>query len=93
MRIPAQTKAQISWLIEEGASVHPSDLEALHRWTQATYETLQFNSMQQQKFDEYCRSRHVFTSSITRLRCGVSMLKQALHKDVPENHIPIITQV
>jgi hypothetical protein len=48
---------------------------------------LQFNSVQQQRFDEYCRSSWVFTSSMTRLHCGLSMLKQALNKDVPENYI------
>ncbi|MGO9118416.1 MAG: hypothetical protein ACLQPD_12525 [Desulfomonilaceae bacterium] len=85
MRIPAQTKIQILRLIEDGSSVHPSDSEALHRWAQATYETLQFNSVQQQRFDEYCRSRWVFRSSMTRLHCGVSMLKQALNKDAPED--------
>ena len=84
MTIPVQTKTQIVRLIDEGSSVHPFDLEALHRWMQATYETLQFDSVQQQRFDEYCRSSCGVTSSM-RLRCGVSMLKQALYKDAPEN--------
>ncbi|HTY23062.1 MAG TPA: hypothetical protein VMC85_08020 [Desulfomonilaceae bacterium] len=93
MRIPAQTKGQILRLIEEGSNVQPSDSEALHRWAQATYETLQFNSVQQQRFDEYCRSPQIFTSSMTRLHCGVSMLKQALCKNGAENYMPIGTQV
>ncbi|HTY24571.1 MAG TPA: hypothetical protein VMC85_15645 [Desulfomonilaceae bacterium] len=92
MRIPAQTKAQILRLIEDGSSVHPSDLEALHRWMQATYETLQFDSVQQQIFDEHCRSSRAVTRSM-RLSCGVSMLKQALYKQGPENYILISTQV
>ena len=83
MRIPAQTKTQIIRLIEEGSSLHPSDLEGLQRWMQATYEALQFDSMQQMRFDQYCRSPSTFASSIIRMRCGVSMLKQALYKDGP----------
>jgi hypothetical protein len=93
MRIPAQTKTLILRLIEEGSSLHPSDLEALQRWMQAAYETLQFNSVQQQRFDEYCRSPSVFTSSMMRLSCGVSMLKQALHKHAPEDYSPTDEQV
>ncbi len=85
MRIPAKNKLQMLQLIEEGSSLHPSDLESLHRWAQTAYETLQFSNVQQQRFDEYCRSSWVFTSSSTRLSCGVSMLKQALHKYAPEN--------
>ncbi len=83
MKIPAQTRTQTLGLIDEGSSVDPSDLEVLHRWMQATYETLHFNSVQQQRFDEYCRSSCAFTSSMTRPRCGGSMLKQALCKDAP----------
>ena len=93
MRIPAQTKTQILRLVEDGSSLHPCDLEGLQRWMQATCEALQFDSVQQQRFDEYCRSPHIFTSSITRLHCGVSMLKQALCKDGAENYMPIGTQV
>jgi len=93
MKIPAQTMMQILQLIDEGSGVHPSDLESLHRWVQATYETLQFNSVQQQRFDDYCRSSCTFTSSSTRLRCGVSMLKQALHKYAPENYMSTGSQL
>ena len=83
MRISVPSKTQIIRLIEEGSSLHPSDLEGLNRWMQAAYEALQFDRFQQQRFDEYCRSPDVVPSSVARLRCGVSMLKQALHKDVP----------
>jgi len=85
MGIPAKKKQQILQLIEEGSSLHPADLESLHRWAQAAYETLQFSSVQQQRFNDYCRSSWVFTSSSTRLSCGVSMLKQALHKHGQKN--------
>jgi len=93
MKIPAETSMKILRLIEEGSSMHPTDLAALHRWTQATYETLQFNGVQQQRFNEHCRSPHIFTSSVTRLRCGVSMLKQALYKNGAENFMPIPTKL
>ncbi len=82
MRIPTQTKTLILRLIEEGSSLHPSDLEALQRWMQSVYEALQFDSVQQQIFDEHCRSSSAVRRSM-RLSCGVSMLKQLLHKDAP----------
>ena len=82
MRIPAQTKTQIIRLIEEGSSLHPSDLEGLNRWMQAAYEVLQFDSVQQRIFEERCCSSGAVKRSM-RLSCGVSMLKQLLHKDVP----------
>jgi hypothetical protein len=84
MRIPEQTKIQILGLIDEGSSLHPFDLEAFQGWMQATYEALQFDSVQQQRFDEYCRSSCTFTLSMM-IRCGVSMLKQALYKDAAEH--------
>jgi hypothetical protein len=82
MRISEQAKIQMLRLIDEGSSIHPFDLEGFNRWMQATYEALQSDSLQQQRFDEYCRSSRGVTSS-KRLRCGVSMLKQALYKDAP----------
>jgi hypothetical protein len=85
MRIPTQTTSQILWLIDEGLSLHPSDLEAFHQWIHATYGTLQFDSVQQQRFDEYCRSACDMSRAM-RLRCGVSMLRQLLHKADPENY-------
>jgi len=82
MRIPAQTKTQILRLIEEGSSLHPSDLEGLQWWMQATYEALQFDSVQQRIFEEHCRLSGAVKRSM-RLSCGVSMPKQLLHKDIP----------
>ncbi len=82
MRIPAQTKMQILRLIDEGTSLHQYDLEGFNQWMQAAYEALQFDSVQQQIFDEHCRSSRAVRRSM-RLSCGVSMLKQLLHKDVP----------
>ncbi len=84
MKIPELTKTQIVRLIDERSSLHPFDVEAFHRWMQVTYETLQFDRVQQQRFDEYCRSSCGVSSSM-RLRSGVSILKQALYKDTPEN--------
>jgi len=84
MRISEQAKIQMLRLIDEGSSLNPFDLETFNRWMQATYEALQSDSVQQQRFDEYCRSSCGVTYS-KRLRCGVSMLKQALYKGAPEN--------
>ena len=84
MKIPEQTRIHLLRLIDEGTSLHPSDSEALQRWLEATHEVLQFDSVQQQRFTEYCLSSSGFTSG-KRLRYGVSMLKQALFKNCPES--------
>ena len=86
MRISEQAETQLLRLIDEGDSLDVFDLEAFHRWMQATYEALQSDRVQQQRFDEYCRSSCGFTS-LLRLRCGVCMLRQALYK-AAENYPP-----
>jgi len=85
MRISEQAKSHILQLIDEGGSLNHFDSEALYRWSQASYEALQFDRVQQQRFDEYCRSSCGLRSS-TRLNFGVRMLKQVIYKAVPEGY-------
>jgi hypothetical protein len=84
MRISEQAKTQILRLIDEGDSLDHFDAGAFYRWSQASYDALQIDRVQQQRFDEYCRSCCGVTSAL-RLNVGVWMLKQVLHKAVPEN--------
>ncbi len=85
MRISEQTKMQILQLIDEGDSLAHFNVGAFYRWSQASYEALQFDRVQQQRFDEYCRSSCGFTSSL-RLNFGVRILKQVIHKAAPESY-------
>jgi len=48
--------------------------------------------VQQQRFDEYCRSSCGVTSAL-RLNVGVWMLKQVLYKAAPKNHTPMSASV
>ena len=91
MKIPAQTRTQTLGLIDEGSSVDPSDLEVLHRWMQATYETLHFNSVQQRRFDEYCRS--CCDSTSVRLYKGLMILEHARHGNITDDYEPMYSQV
>lgn len=84
MKIPEQTKRQILRLIDEGDTLDHFDVRAFYRWSQASYDALQFDQLQQQRFDEYCRSSCGVTSAL-RLNVGVWMLKQVLYKAAPEN--------
>ena len=85
MRISEQDKTQILRLIDEGDSLDLFDVGAFYRWSQASYDALQFDRVQQQRFDEYCCSSCGFRCS-TRLNLGVRMLKQVLCKAVPEKY-------
>jgi hypothetical protein len=76
MSISEQTRTQIIRLIYEGEGLDPHDLESFYGWMQASYESLGFHPVQQQRFDEYCRSSH--DSISMRLYVGVWMLKQSL---------------
>ncbi len=76
MSISEQTRSQIMRLIYEGESLDPHDLESFCDWMQASYESLGFHPVQQERFDEYCRSSH--DSISMRLYVGVWMLKQSL---------------
>jgi hypothetical protein len=84
MRISVQTQSRILRLIDEGDCLDHCDVGAFYRWSQASYDALQFDRVQQQRFDEYCRSSCGVTSAL-RLNVGVWMLKQVLHKAAPEN--------
>lgn len=84
MSMSEQAKTQLIGLIDEGERLDPFDLEGFYRWLQASYEALGFHSLQQQRFDEYCRSS--YDSTCMRLYVGVWTLKQALYEDAPENY-------
>ena len=76
MRISEQAKMNITRLIHEGDSLDPLDLEEVDRWMQVSYEALAFHRVQQERFDEYCRSSYDSTSM--RLYVGLWMLKLSL---------------
>jgi hypothetical protein len=79
MKISEHEKRRILRLIDEGDSVAHFNVGAFYRWSQASYEALQFDRVQQQRFDDYCRSSCGFTS-LLRLNFGVRILKQVLCK-------------
>jgi hypothetical protein len=88
MSISEQAKMDITRLIHEGESLDPLDSEEVDRWMQASYESLGFHRVQQERFDEYCRSSDDSTSM--RLYLGVWMLKlsiigadDTLNEDIP----------
>ncbi len=87
MRISEQAETQIMRLIDEGDSLAHFNVGAFYRWSQASYEALQFDRVQQQRFGEYCCSSCGFRPS-TRLNLGVRMLKQLLCKAVPAEKYP-----
>ena len=76
MSISERAKTQIIQLIAEGEGLDPLDLEAFYSWMESSYEALEFDPVQQERFDEYCRSSCGYASM--RLYVGVWMLKQAL---------------
>ena len=93
MRISEQAKMNITRLIHERESLNPLDSEEVDRWMQASYESLGFHRVQQERFDEYCRSSDDSTSM--RLYVGVWMLKLsiigadgALNGDIPATLSP-----
>ena len=90
MSISELAKTQLVGLICEGETFDPLDLEAFYNWAEASYEALEFDPVQQQRFDEFCRSSCDYAS--VRLYMGVWMLKQALHKDTPEDYTPTYSQ-
>ena len=91
MSISEQAKTQLIQLIAEGECLDAHDLEAFYSWVEASYEALEFDPVQQRRFDEYCRSSYGYASM--RLFVGVWMLKQALYKDTPEDYTPTYPQV
>ncbi len=91
MSISEEAKTHLIELICEGETLDPFDLEAFYSWMEASYEALEFDQVQQERFDKYCRSSYDSTSM--RLYVGVWMLKQALYKDAPEGYTPTHSQV
>lgn len=76
MRGPEQGRARIVHLIDEAERLDSLDLTAFQQWVQDSYEALEFDPWQQQRFDEYCRSSSDSTSM--RLFVGVWLLRQSL---------------
>jgi hypothetical protein len=91
MTISEQACTEITQLIQEGECLNAHNLEAFYNWAEASYEALEFDPVQQQRFDEFCRSSCDYASM--RLYMGVWMLKQALHKDTPEGYTPTYSMV
>jgi len=93
MSIFKQAKMDIARLIHEGENLDPLDSEDVDRWMQASYESLGFHRVQQERFEQYCRLSYDSTSM--RLYVGVWMLKQsligadgALNGDIPATISP-----
>ncbi len=80
MRISEQARQQVTKLIEEAMRLDPNDLETFYGWVQASYAALEFDPVQQYRFDEYCRSSD--DSPEIRLLIGTWMLRRALHKQL-----------
>ena len=83
MRISNQGKTRILRLIDEGYSLDHCDAGAFHLWSQASYDALKFDSVQQQRFDEYCRSSAGLTAGVRR-NVGVRILEQVICKAASE---------
>ncbi len=91
MTVSEQAYTEIIKLILEGESLDALDLEAFYGWIESSYEALEFDPVQQERFDDYCRSSGGYAS--VRLYIGVWLLKQALYKDTPEDYTPTYSQV
>ncbi len=76
MRISEQARLQLVRLIDETRGLDPLDPENFNTWVQASYEALEFDAGQQQRFDEYCRSSD--DSPDMRLLVGTWMLRRSL---------------
>ena len=73
MGIPDRKTKQILKLITDGETLNPTNLEAFYRWIDDSYEALGFDPLQQQRFDEYCRSS--CDSNSMRAYLGLWILK------------------
>jgi hypothetical protein len=78
VKISDREKKHISKLITEGEKLNPLDLEDFYRWLHASYEALGFNPLQQQRFEDYCRSS--CDSNSMRVYIGAWILKLALRE-------------
>ncbi len=77
MRIFGQARLQLIKLIDETRDLDPLDSKTFSTWVQASYDALECDPVQQQRFDEYCRLSD--DSPDMRLLVGTCMLRQALH--------------
>jgi hypothetical protein len=91
MSISEQAKTHVIELIYEGETLDAFDLVRFYSWVEASYEALVSDPLQQERFDEYCRSSNDFYSM--RLFVGVWILKQALHEEAFEDYTPTYSQV
>jgi len=71
-----RVKNKIITLIDKGRRLDPADLESFNRWAQNSYEALEFNPSQQQRFEKYCRMS--CDSLKMRLFIGVWILSLSL---------------
>ncbi|HTY25312.1 MAG TPA: hypothetical protein VMC85_19430 [Desulfomonilaceae bacterium] len=76
MEISDQKRKQILRLITEGENLNLQRLGAFYRWVNDSYEALEFDPFQQQRFDEYCRSS--CESHFIRVYIGLWILKLTL---------------
>jgi hypothetical protein len=76
VRIPDENTKLILRLIAEGENLDTDDLEAFYQWIHDSYEALEFNPVQKQRFDTYCRSSSDSTSM--RVYIGVWILKLSI---------------
>lgn len=74
--ISAKQRAQILELIARGENLNVRDLEAFYHWIDDSYKALKFHALQQQRFEEYCRSSS--DSDFMRIFIGVWILRLAL---------------
>ncbi|MGO9570718.1 MAG: hypothetical protein ACLP5H_24600 [Desulfomonilaceae bacterium] len=77
MRIFEQARLELIKLIDETRGLDPLDSKTFSTLVQASYEALEFDPVQQQRFDVYCRLSD--DSPDMRLLVGTWMLRQALH--------------
>jgi hypothetical protein len=76
MKISTASRKRIFILIAEGETLNPLDLEAFYGWVNDSYEALRFHPLQQQRFDECCRSS--CDSNSMRVYVGVWLLRLAV---------------
>ena len=78
MSISEENRYQVIRLIDEAEGLDLVDSDSFDDWMQASYKALEFDPLQQQRFDQYCRSS--CESVYIRLFIGVWMLLQSLNK-------------
>jgi hypothetical protein len=76
VRIPDQNTNLVLRLIAEGENLDTDDLIAFYQWIHDALEALEFNPVQKQRFDAYCRSSSDSVSM--RVFVGVWILKLSI---------------